>query len=518
MDRNAGYVADIDYTYGYYRVLQPDLLKLACINAGVTPPGGVTPPAGEPLSYLELGFGKGLTLNIHAAANPGTFWGADLNANYAAEAATVAAASRSGVRLLAESFTELAARPDLPEFDVIAMHGAWSWLSPETRRLVIDLIRRRLRIGGLFYVSYNAYPGAAALDPLSELLMLHADHAQGSATGTLDKLEQALRFAQEIAGADSLYFREHPYAVRALAGLQERNRHQLAHEVLSRGRTSLTFASVNEEVGAASLSFVASARLMDHFDWINLSPEGQKLLAGIKHPVFRQSAFDYLVNQQARFDIFVKGLRPLRAIERAEALHAMSFVALGDLPDKPLTARGARGEVALDQAACRPVLEVLTENRHEPKSLRRIAQHPALQGVTRPRLVEALVVLVATSRIAIAREPTAETRARCKALNRYLWNRARNDGEIAWLASPVTGGGVAASRFEQLFLAATSTGKKSPAEQAGIVWQILSAQGHRMIDEGRTLQSPEENIAYLTAKATQFADTRLGILKALELV
>lgn len=512
MDRTGGYVTDVDYTYRYYRTLQPDYLKLACINAGVTP------PAGEPLSYLELGFGKGLTINIHAAANPGTFWGADLNANYAAEAATVAAASRSGVRLLAESFDELAARTDLPEFDVIVTHGVWSWLAPETRRLVIDLVRRRLRIGGLFYVGYNAYPGAAALDPLSELLMLHADHAQGSATGTLDKLEQALRFAQEMVASDSLYFREHPLAAKSLAGLYDRNRNQLAHEALSRGRRASTFASVSEELSAASLSFVASARLTDHFDWLNLSPEGQKLLAGIKQPVFRQSAFDYLVNQQARLDIFVKGLRPLKPIERAEALHAMSFVALSDFPDQLLTARGARGEVALDQAACRPVLDVLAENRHEPKSLRRIAQHPAVQGITRPRLVETLVILVAAGYIAIAREPTAETRTRCKALNRYLWNRARNDGEIAWLASPVTGGGVVTSRLEQLFLAAISTGKKSPAEQAGIVWQILSAQGQGVMDDGKKLESPEENIAHLNKMAAQFTDKRLGILKALELV
>ena len=512
MDRNAGYVADVDYTYGYYRVLQSEFLKLACINAGVTP------PAGDRLSYLELGFGKGLTINIHAAANPGTFWGTDLNANYAAEAVTVAAASGSGVRLLAESFIELAARPDLPEFDVIVMHGVWSWLSAESRRQVIDLIRRRLRVGGLFYVSYNSYPGSAALDPLNELLALHADHAQGAATGTLDKLERALGFAQEMAGADSLYFREHPYAGRALASLKERNRNQLAHEALSRGRKSLTFASVSQELAAASLSFVASARLLDHFDGINLTAAGQKLLAGIAHPVFRQMAFDYLVNQQARFDIFVRGLRPLPAIERSEALHAMSFVSLGDFLDRPLVARPARGEVALDEAVCRPRREGLAENRHEPKPLRRIAQHPRLQGIARPKLVEALLVLLAVGHLAIAREPTAETRARCKALNRYLWNRARNDGDIGWLASPVTGGGVAATRFEQLFLAAVSTGKKAPAEQAGLVWQILSAQGHRLMHDGKTLQSPEENIAHLTTMATEFNDRRLGLLRTLELV
>jgi len=152
-------------------------------------------------------------------------------------------------------------------------------------------------------------------------MALHANYMGTGGSGTLDKLEEALKFAQEMAASDVVYFRDNPIAAGALTNMADRNRNQLAHEVLSRGRTVMTFASVTEELGDAGLSFAASARLQDHFDWINLSPDGQKLLVGIRHPVFRQSAIDYLVNQQARFDIFVKGLWPLTSVVRAEALH-----------------------------------------------------------------------------------------------------------------------------------------------------------------------------------------------------
>ena len=37
MSWTAGYVAEIDYTYGYYRELSPSLLRVACLNAGLTP-------------------------------------------------------------------------------------------------------------------------------------------------------------------------------------------------------------------------------------------------------------------------------------------------------------------------------------------------------------------------------------------------------------------------------------------------------------------------------------------------
>ena len=58
-DWTSGYVADIGYTYGYYLELNPLRARLAFLNAGVAPPAlGV---------HCELGYGQGLSANIHAA-------------------------------------------------------------------------------------------------------------------------------------------------------------------------------------------------------------------------------------------------------------------------------------------------------------------------------------------------------------------------------------------------------------------------------------------------------------------
>ena len=84
------------------------------------------------------------SVNIHAAACPGEFWGTDFNPSQAAHARALAEASGSGAILLDDSFAELAARPDLPEFDMIALHGIWTWVSEENRRVIIDIIRRKV--------------------------------------------------------------------------------------------------------------------------------------------------------------------------------------------------------------------------------------------------------------------------------------------------------------------------------------------------------------------------------------
>src|SRR4051812_1220727 len=100
MSWTAGYVSEIDYTHGYYRELNPALLRFACLSAGV-----VSPEAHR-IRYLELGFGQGLSINIHAAATDGEFHGVDFNPTQTANARSLAGASGAKATLLDDSFQQ----------------------------------------------------------------------------------------------------------------------------------------------------------------------------------------------------------------------------------------------------------------------------------------------------------------------------------------------------------------------------------------------------------------------------
>ena len=104
---------------------------------------------------------------------------------------------------------------------------------------------------------------------------------------------------------------------------------------------------------------------------------------------------------------------------------------------------------------------------------------------------------------------------RCKALNTHLFNRARFSGDVGCLASPVLGGGVAVDRFQQLFLLARQTGRPQPEAWAQFAWEVLSAQGQRILKEGKPIETPEENLAELLTQAKAFSGKRLPILQAL---
>lgn len=508
IDWTSGYVTELEYTYGYYRELSPSLLRLACLSAGIAPP-----PA-RSMNYLELGYGQGVSVNIHAAAVEGEFWGTDFNPTQVAHARSLATAAGSGAKLLEDSFAEFSKRTDLPEFDIIGLHGIWTWISDENSRVIIDLIRRKLRAGGIVYISYNCLPGWAASMPLRHLMKLHADFA-GEATGMLAKLDGAMLFAQQVIDSGALFFRGNPAVAERLKRMSGLQRNYLAHEYFTHDWRVMPFSDLARWLEDAKLSFAASAHLLDHVEAVNLTEAGQKLLAGINHPILRQSVRDYFVNQQFRRDIFSKGIRRITGLEQSELLGQQQFSLMANASEIPMKVTGSLGEAALHEDVYRPLIEGLAENSYAPKTLAQLAAHPKLKSQPAAGIAQAVIVLTGAGYAHPAQEPTRQAKARCAGLNRFLCERARSNSNVAFLASPVCAVGVPVPQFQQLFLLAANHGRRTPREQAAFVWDGLDAQGQRILKDGKPLATAEEHLDELTKQATEFAEKRLHVLKGL---
>jgi len=510
-DWAAGYVTEVGYTFGYYRELSPAILRLACVAAGIAA------PAGQHLRYLELGFGQGLSINVHAAAIPGTFWGTDFNPGQVAHARALAEASGSGAVLLDESFEDLAARADLPEFDIIALHGVWTWISDENRRFIVDLIRRKLRAGGLVYISYNCFPGWAPAEPLRHLMSLHSELAGSEVTGTIGKVDGALAFARNIADSGALYFRANPAVTARLKQISEQSRNYLAHEYFNRDWELMAFSDVARWLESAKLSYAASAHLLDHTDAVNLTPEGQKLLLGIAHPILRQTVRDYFVNQQFRRDIFVKGTRRLTPLEQHEALRAQAFILTVPAEDVPMKFPGPIGEVTMSESVYRPLIAAFADQGYAPKTLAKLCSYPAFQSQPIGLVLQSVLVLAGVGHLSPAQQPSQKTRQYCRALNKYLCERARSSADILFLASPVLGGAIPVDQLQQTFLLAVNHNKTKANEQAAFVWNLMAQASQRLMKDGKPIEAAEENLAELERRSEIFRTKQLPILKALEI-
>ena len=510
-DWTGGYVAEVDYTHGYYRELSPNLLKLASLSQGVAPP-----PGGRPRRYLELGYGQGLSLAIHAAACPGEYWGTDFNPAHTANARDLAAGAGLAAHILNDSFSELVARIDeLPEFDFIVLHGIWSWISEENRALIVELARRRLAVGGLFYISYNCTPGWSAAMPLRHLLSLQAQMAGADEQGFSRKVDGALEFCQQVVDAGAMYFKANPGVAERLKNIAGQDRKYLAHEYFNRDWLPMPFSQVAELLSPAKLEFLTSAHLMDHVESVNLTPAMRELMAQITHPLLRQSVRDYLTNTQFRKDIFTKGGRRIPPSEQYEIISGQHFVLALPASEVPMKFPGLIGEISLQEELYAPVLTCLGEEGGRAKGFGELLA--AMREPNPQNLTQMLIVLAGAGHLYPAQDEAtiAAARPSCAALNRHLWQRARHGGEVSFAASPVIGGGVVLGRFHQLFLLAREQGQATPGEWAASVWKTLLAQGQRLLKDGTPIIAEEENIAELNRQAAAFAEKNLPVLQAL---
>lgn len=509
----AGYVTEIDYTHGYYRELCPTLLRYVLLHRGLS-----ALPARRP-RYLELGFGQALSLAIHAAASPGEYWGTDFNPAHAATARELLAAAGVPAYAGDQSFAELAAS-DLPEFDIIALHGIWSWISDENRAVIVDLVRRKLAVGGVLYISYNCTPGWSPAIPLRHLMKTHADLAGSGEQGMAQRIEQALDFTQRVIDSNARYFVENPNQTVRLKAMRGMDRNYLAHEYFNRDWQPMPFSEVAERLAEAKVDFAASVNLLDHVDAINLSPDMQTLLAGVNHPVLRETVRDYMVNQQFRKDLFVKGRRLLATGEQVETMLRQRFVLSIPAEDVPMKLNAGQGEITLQEPVYRPLLWMLSEDGNRAKSIGELLANPAWEGKPLGTLAQALVVLVGAGFAFPAQDDEAIAAARpaCAALNRHLRQLAHHRGIASHLASPVIGGGVAVNRFQQMFLTAREAGHATAREWAQAVWDILLGQNQRILKDGKPIESAEDNLAELIRQAEAFAGKYLGLLEVLGVV
>lgn len=508
-DWTAGYVADIGYTYGYYAELNPLRARLALLNAGLALPAQGT--------ACELGFGQGLSANLHAAAAPAEWHGTDFNPSQAAFAQQLAQVSGAGARLHDEAFAEFAARTDLPDFDFIGLHGIWSWISDDNRAVIVDFVRRRLKVGGLLYISYNTLPGWAAFAPMRHLMAEHAAVLGAEGRGIVSRIDGAIDFADRLLGLNPLFLRANPQLKDRIGKLKGQNRHYLAHEYFNRDWHPMHFATMAEWLEPAKLQYACSAHLLDHVDQINLTAEQIAFLREIPDAMFRESTRDFMVNQQFRRDYWIKGARRLDLVEQADRLRQLRVVLTVHRPDVPLKVNGALGEATLNEMVYASVLDLLTD--HRPSSLGQLEQ--ALKDrINFNQLQQAVMVLSSQGALAPVQDDaaTAKARAQTDRLNAYLIARARGSGDVNYLASPVTGGGVAVDRFQQLFLLAASQGRKQPREWADFAWQLLAAQGQKLVKSGKTIETVEENLAELAARAESFAARQIPVLKALRVI
>jgi SAM-dependent methyltransferase len=503
---NEGYTSEIDYTYGYYPELSPTRIRLALLAAGIDHSIGANP------NYLELGFGQGLSLNINAATNSGTFFGTDFNPGQVANARAFADAMGKPISLFEDSFEDLSRRADLPQFDIIALHGIWSWINDASRQAIVDIALRKLKPGGALYISYNVTPGWSPGIPLRILM---SNYAKREGNGALvDRINQSLDFVDKVIDAGAAYFQQNPYLKQRLDQIKTQDRSYLAHEYYNADWHPMPFAQVADHLAEAKLTFVASAAIMENLHGFSVPESARAILQSINDPVMRETTRDYFINQQFRRDIFVKGPRPIAAYDHGNRVERQQFVLLGD-PDKcPEKVSVGISEVQLREDIYQPLARALAAAKDSTASVGELLAVKELSGLNRAMVWEAMLVLTGAGFVAPVSISTTpdEDAAASRSLNNLLLSRAQAGSGVDYLAAPKLGAAINVSRIEQMMLMAMQANDKNPVESVG---KALAEQNQLLIVEGETIQDEERTRKELTRIHDEFKSQKAELLERL---
>ncbi len=144
--------------------------------------------------------------------------------------------------------------------------------------------------------------------------------------------------------------------------------------------------------------------------------------------------------------------------------------------------------------------------------------HPKLKSLDFRQVAGSLLVLTGLGHLQPAQTVDARMRERCRALNRFLCQRAVSSGDIGYLAAPAIGGGMSLTREEQLLVLAMMEGKETPMEQAVYLSEIFQSTGEKLNMNGAPLAPGPEMISQLKMLADRFWNNARNVLKAAQVI
>ncbi len=498
MDWTAGYASDIEYTAGFYREQSPSFLNFVCVLNGYEPI-----PLDKPFTYCELGFGRGLTVSLVAAANPqGQFYAADFNPSHVAGARELTAtANLNNLTLLENSFEELAnGAEELPKFDFITLHGIYTWVTRENQQHITSFINRYLKPGGIVFLSYNAMPGWAPALPLQRLLVEFGDSFPNRSDV---QIKGAAALVARMEAVKPGYLTANPGLAPRLKMLQAGNTNYLVHEYMHKHWQPLYHADVARDLSAAKLDFVGVGDLALAYPSVFLTPDQIEIINTMTDATMRETMKDYFLNTGFRKDVFVRGSRKMNPLRHVEALGEIGMAMIVPRDKATAELKLSVGTVNGKESMYIPLFDALAQRPHTFLELRAL---PGLEAFSLGDFAQAAAFLAMTGQAEIFFSSHLQhDSAPARRLNEVVGKLARQSDEWQALSSPLLGTGVNASFIERLVFSVLveAGGEMDDTAAVDAVARLFRATGRIMIKDGQQVADDAANMAELRSQALQ---------------
>ncbi len=517
MDFAPAYPTDKTYGAFLHRELSVSWLVLATLMGGRHrfDPGLIR----SGFRYLDFGCGHGLNLLFNAAAHPQAhFYGLDLNPTHIAGATAKAEALGLGnVHFaLADLTTFAGGVPSSgpcrgwPEaYDIVVAHGMASWVGPEVREALIAAAGSVLRPGGIFYCSYNTYPGWLSRSTLQMLNVEEAMRVGGSTSPA--GIRKAAQTLTRCTGPEDNAWplgKELPQLRGLVEALQPMPESYLLGEYHS-AHQPLYVGPMHRLCRSHGLTHIGSATLPEMFPEM-LDPERRALVLGAADLPMREVLLDLAINQTFRRDLFARGACPPSTPWRRQTLAALALHSCAGAKDDRCEFDTALGRLGVDPSFVETLKNVLAD---QPESFGWLLEQAALDledGLMR------LSVLVGAGVVGVGvcegAEPSGPAIA---AFHQRCLDQFTAGEEIGALLSPVLLQPVAINLLEAFFLQVAQA-DLPPEDIVPLVLMGMGMAGATVKDpEGRPIEDPEQALGQLQQFWDNFSSERLPVLRRL---
>jgi hypothetical protein len=392
----------------------------------------------------------------------------------------------------------------------------------ENRRYLTEIIGRRLRPGGLAYLSYNVSTGWSGVEPMRLLMrqLAEADHRR-----TDQSVADIFQVVDQLRAGGATFFRGNPGVEARLEQMKAQDPRYLAHEFLNRDWHPVMFAEVAEAMAEARTNYIGSATTMENIDAVAV-PEGVlPVLSSISGPSVRETIRDLASAKNFRRDLWRKGGEPLPAREHMALIDAMTMVWTGKTVEAEITFAGPIGTVTGQPEFYRPLLDAI---RDAPTTIGQLRGLPALKDRPPAEFVQAALLLMGGGFAHPARplhggrgeRPDAvqaiQLRAKDSAarLNAAIVERLRVGIDLHRLAAPLIGSSLAINVLEGLVIGQLLGGASPDAEALidGVLHDVTDS-GRSLLRDGQPLPDPADARMLVGETVRSVLSRRLSLLQ-----
>jgi len=395
-------------------------------------------------------------------------------------------------------------------------YGISPWVTASVQSALLAAAAASLRHGGLFYCSYNTYPGWLACSSFKQLLALELPTAKPGALGhcfheSASLLNQLLGEESQPSPLGSAL----PGLRRELQSLQFALVDYLCGEFANPGWSPLYVLEMLARCATHQFSFLGSVTYSESFIEL-LPPPLRELAIPEIRPAARELLIDLATNKRFRIDILTRWNVRLTQQEWGQRLASLSFQLV--LPQREwlptprdtLHFRATFGDIQGDLKAYGPVITAVSDAPASMGSLLSSSQQ------TQGELVVMLALLLEAGCIGFDRGAAgAKSTPLVQRLNQVLLDRMQEGHSYTQLALPAVASALPFSILEALIDKGLQDRLEEPMLSSCVLLWLKELGVQLLSQDNQVITEPQAQIDKIQTIAATFIATKQPLLKRL---